>query len=116
VLAENGTSMPAWRAWSISCLEQEVRALAAFGADDGRQRVQPFAGFLGIGVVGGGPEELFRHGGHWLSPGDEFCKRGESLTARKNFQMVHTISYCGLFYDPIGQRDGVPSVHEGCQG
>jgi len=32
-------------------VEQEVRALAAFGADDGRQRIEPLAGFLCIGVV-----------------------------------------------------------------
>ena len=38
-------------------LEQEVGALAAFGADDGRQRVEPLARFLGVGVVGGGAEE-----------------------------------------------------------
>ena len=40
-------------------LEQEVGALAAFGADDGRQGVEPFAGFLRVGVVGGGAEERF---------------------------------------------------------
>ena len=45
-------------------LEQEVGALAAFVADDGRQGIEPLAGFLGIGVVGGGTEEGFGYCGH----------------------------------------------------
>ena len=41
-------------------LEQEVGALAAFGGDDRRQRVEPLARFLRIGVVGGSAEGVFR--------------------------------------------------------
>ena len=37
-------------------LEEEVGALAAFGRDDGRQGVQPFARFPRVGVVGGSAE------------------------------------------------------------
>ena len=50
-------------------LEQEVGAVAAFGTDDRRQRVEPLAGFLGVGVVGGGAEGVFRAVLTSLSPG-----------------------------------------------
>ena len=40
--------------------EQEVAALAAFGGHHGRQGVEPFAGFLGIGVVRCGTDGWFR--------------------------------------------------------
>ena len=43
-------------------LQQEVRAIRTFSLDDGRQRVQPLAGFLGIDVVVGGAGGLFWRG------------------------------------------------------
>ena len=49
-------------------LEQEVRALRSLIGDDGIQCLQPFAGFLGIGVVGGGALKGLRHCRHRLSP------------------------------------------------
>ncbi len=46
-------------------VDQEGRTLAAFGSQDALQGVEPFMGFLGIGVVGAGcAENLLGYGGH----------------------------------------------------
>ena len=36
---------------SISVLDQEVRAVGSLGGEDARERVEPFARFLGIGIA-----------------------------------------------------------------
>ncbi|MDT4852155.1 hypothetical protein FQZ97_863760 [compost metagenome] len=38
--------------------EQEVRPLGPFALDDGRQRIHPFAGFLGVRIVCGRAEQV----------------------------------------------------------
>ena len=53
-------------------LDQEMAAFATLGCDDGRQRVGPFAGFLRIGIVGGGARKGTGIRGHALSP--DLCR------------------------------------------
>jgi len=43
-------------------LEEEVGSLAAFGADHGGERVEPFARLLGVEVGGGRAEGVFGEG------------------------------------------------------
>jgi hypothetical protein len=45
-------------------LEQEVRAQPALLVDHGAEGIEPLAGFLGVGVLGGEAARGLRHGGH----------------------------------------------------
>jgi hypothetical protein len=54
-----------------------VGTVTALLANDGREGIQPLAGFLGIFVVRGGAEKLLRLGRHGRSP-DESASGGRT--------------------------------------